>query len=93
MNPDDQDDNQQSSNLPASDDQQVHNPTQDEPVQPLPQDGDTPFSEPSDAPSDDTNVDEPALDTNVQPEEVYDGGQAGAAEDNRPPQAPLPPAA
>lgn len=75
------------------DNQQPHNPTQDEPVQPLPQDGDTPFSEPSDVPDDDVPTDAPALDTNIEQAEVYDEGRSGAVEDNQPPEEPLPPAA
>jgi hypothetical protein len=85
MDPNDQSQNSQ-------DDQQAHNPAQDEPTQPLPQDGDTPFSEPSDVPGSDLPADAPPLDTNVEDEEVYDEGQAGAVEDNKPPEELQPPA-
>lgn len=90
MDPNNQDQTQQDNTQqpPPQDDAQLPNPTVDEPVQPLPQDGDTPFSEPSDVPKNDMPVDQPPLDTNVQPEETYDEGRSGAVEDQTPPQEP-----
>lgn len=60
-------------------DQPVHNPQFDDPVQPLPQDGDTPATGATDV-DDDTPTDHPATDDGVQAEEVYDEGLGGAVE-------------
>ncbi len=64
-------------------DQQAPNPQMDEPVQPLPGDNDTPFSEPSDVPASDTPIDHPSMDSGIQPEETYD--QGSGTEDPEPP--------
>lgn len=51
-------------------------------VPPLPQDTGSPANDPDDIPASDgeLNVEHPATDTNIQPEEQYDEGASGAAE-------------
>ena len=84
-----------------NDDFQQQVPPQD-PVapQPLPQDFSTPAADPADA-AGTLNVDHPSADSNVEPSEKYDEGQADAAVDNpatpvsetpSEPTAPVPPA-
>jgi len=57
-------------------------PNDEEKLEELPQDQDTPFSAPSDQPSANaSNIDDPALDDRQDEQEFYDEGTKGLVED------------